>query len=108
MNDVRVTPWDGAQPPDEAAVAQRLRAEGLTFYTWGNGPGDTYSAHTHAYHKVIYVARGSITFGLPQSSHSVTLGAGDRLDLPAGVVHNAMVGLQGVLCLEAHRPVARE
>jgi hypothetical protein len=27
---------------------------------------------------------------------------GDRLDLPAGVLHAALVGEQGVVCLEAH------
>jgi hypothetical protein len=27
---------------------------------------------------------------------------GDRLDLPAGVRHSAIVGPQGVTCLEAH------
>jgi hypothetical protein len=32
----------------------------------------------------------------------VTLNAGDRLDLPAGIVHDADVGPQGVVCLEAH------
>ena len=28
---------------------------------------------------------------------------GDRLELPAGVAHNASVGPEGVVCLEAHR-----
>jgi hypothetical protein len=31
------------------------------------------------------------------------LEAGDRLDLPAGTPHAAVVGPQGVTCLEAHR-----
>jgi quercetin dioxygenase-like cupin family protein len=80
-----------------------LEAEELSYYAWGNGPGDTYPAHTHAYDKVIYVVRGSITFGLPQTGQQLTLRAGDRLDLPAGVVHDAAVGAEGVACLEAHR-----
>ena len=29
---------------------------------------------------------------------------GDRLDLPAGTAHDAVVGADGVACLEAHRP----
>ncbi len=33
----------------------------------------------------------------------LTLKAGDRLDLPAGTVHDAHVGAQGVVCLEAHK-----
>jgi quercetin dioxygenase-like cupin family protein len=80
-----------------------LADEDLQPYMWINGPGDVYGAHSHDYHKVIYVVRGSITFGLPDSGDEVTLNAGDRLELPTGVTHNAVVGNQGVACLEAHR-----
>jgi uncharacterized protein YaiE (UPF0345 family) len=51
---------------------------------------------------VIYVIRGSITFGLPDTRDKVTLNSGDRLELPAEVTHDAVVGKQGVACLEAH------
>lgn len=62
-----------------------------------------YAAHSHSYNKVIYVVQGSITFGLPELGEQLILKAGDRLDLPAGVVHEAVVGAQGVVCLEAHK-----
>jgi quercetin dioxygenase-like cupin family protein len=62
-----------------------------------------YGAHDHPYHKVIYVVQGSITFGLPGEGRRVALDAGDRLELPPGVVHEAVVGPRGVVCLEAHR-----
>jgi quercetin dioxygenase-like cupin family protein len=62
-----------------------------------------YAAHEHAYDKVIYCVSGSITFGLPESGESVTLEPGDRLELPAGIRHSALVGDKGVYCLEAHR-----
>jgi quercetin dioxygenase-like cupin family protein len=77
--------------------------EGLSPYSWSNGPGDVYNAHSHGYDKVVYVVRGSITFGLPTENHTMVLNAGDRLDLPAGIVHNAVVGSEGVFCLEAHK-----
>ena len=77
--------------------------EGLSPYTWSNGPHDVYAAHTHGYDKVIYVVHGSITFGLPELGQSLTLSAGDRLDLPAGTVHDAVVGERGVVCLEGHK-----
>lgn len=77
--------------------------EGLRPYAWSNGPHDVYAAHTHPYDKVIYVVRGSITFGLPELGQSLTLRAGDRLDLPSGAVHDAAVGAQGVVCLEGHK-----
>jgi quercetin dioxygenase-like cupin family protein len=66
-------------------------------------PGDRYAAHDHAYDKVIVVERGSITFGLG-TGEAVELNAGDRLDLPAGTVHDALVGSAGVTCLEGHHP----
>ena len=82
----------------------RLRDEGLDPGAWSNGPGDRYAAHEHGYDKVIVVERGSIRFGLPATGESIELGAGDRLDLPAGTDHDALVGSDGVTCLEAHLP----
>lgn len=99
----QVTLWPKDQPLSAAAVEERMNAEGLPFYRWSNGPGDVYPAHDHAFHKVIYVVRGGITFGLPQTGERLSLNAGDRLDLPAGTVHDAVVGEQGVVCLEGHR-----
>ncbi len=101
---IRVTRWDGGDPPTEAALLRLYEAEGLRPYRWSNAPGDGYAAHAHPYHKVIVVVRGSITFGLPETGESVTLQAGDRLDLPSGVRHDATVGPEGVVCLEGHRP----
>jgi quercetin dioxygenase-like cupin family protein len=85
-------------------VVERLRTEGLDPGAWSNGPGDRYGAHEHAYDKVIVVADGSIDFGLPGRGDAVHLATGDRLELPAGTAHDAVVGPDGVTCLEAHRP----
>lgn len=89
-----------------APLVDRLRADGLEPTRWGNGPGDRYGAHEHAYDKVIVVESGSIRFGLPASRVAIDLRAGDRLDLPAGTSHDAVVGPDGVSCLEAHLPGA--
>lgn len=102
MNGIRVIPWASPQAPTKNAIRSLLDGEGLTYYPWGNDPLDTYSAHTHPYNKVIYVTQGSITFHLPQTGQSVTLQPGDRLELPAGTLHSAAVGVQGVECYEAH------
>ena len=87
---------------NEAALRDRLQAEGLAPSAWGNGPHDRYPAHEHGYDKVIVVAAGSIRFGLPGSGGGQDLAVGDRLELPAGTVHDAVVGPDGVSCLEAH------
>lgn len=90
----------------EAALRERLRDEGLAPSAWGNGPHDAYSAHDHEYDKVIVVAAGSIRFGLPggNGGDGHELATGDRLELPAGTTHDALVGAAGVICLEAHLP----
>ena len=103
MNTPQVTPWADSTTPTESTLWQIMAEEGLSPYSWSNGPHDIYAAHTHGYDKVIYVVRGSITFGLPELGKNLMLNAGDRLDLPAGVVHEAVVGSQGVVCLESHK-----
>ena len=102
-DDIKVHKWPDDAAPDEAAIRKILDDEGLHPYRWSNGPGDVYGAHSHTYHKVIYVVHGSITFGLPDTGDRILLRAGDRLDLPARISHHAVVGNKGVVCLEAHR-----
>jgi len=86
------------------SVRARLAAEGLEAGAWSNGPGDRYAVHRHDYDKVIAVEGGSISFGLPARGERIALSAGDRLELPAGTDHDAVVGADGVSCLEAHLP----
>jgi uncharacterized protein YjlB len=85
---------------DSSALRVRLIEEGLQPGAWSNGPGDRYASHEHGYDKVIVVAAGTIRFGL--AGGPIDLVSGDRLELPAGVAHDALVGSDGVTCLEAH------
>ena len=103
QNNVKVLKWTENKPPDESSIRRLLADENLLPYLWSNSPGDIYAAHSHEYQKIIYVVAGSITFGLPDNDEEIILETGDRLELPAGVRHNAIVGPQGVSCLEAHR-----
>ena len=98
-----LTPWAGSDPPTQTMLWKLMVAEGLDPYGWSNEPLYTYIAHTHPRHKVLYVVQGSITFGLPELGQSVTMKAGDRLDLPADTLHDALVGTQGVVCLEGYK-----
>jgi quercetin dioxygenase-like cupin family protein len=100
---MHVRRWNREQPPSEAEIERLLAEEGLSGYRWSNAPSDSYAAHSHGYHKVIYVVRGSIVFGLPEQGEQVEMHAGDRLELPARVRHDAQVGPDGVVCIEAHR-----
>jgi quercetin dioxygenase-like cupin family protein len=81
----------------------RLRGEATGCYSWSNGPGDRYAAHSHAYEKVLYCVDGSITFLLEAGGQRIELKAGDRMVLPAGTVHGAVVGPSGCTCIEGRR-----
>ncbi len=110
MTDPTLTPWPGLpagrhgpQPPSEAELEALFRREGLSPRWWSNAPGDRYGTHSHPYHKVLYCARGSLRFELEDGRH-FDLSPGDRLDIPPGTPHSAVVGSQGVTCVEAPRP----
>jgi uncharacterized protein YjlB len=84
------------------ALHERLKGEGLDAVSWSNPAWDRYGVHHHGYDKVLVVERGSVHFGLPGRGDAVDLVAGDRFELPAGTEHEALVGPDGVTCLEAH------
>ena len=95
--------WQERTLPGEAELRRRMRTDGLSPHSWSNGPGDEYTIHSHTYTKVLYCVRGGIRFTLPDQQEHVDLGPGDRLVLPAGTPHGAVVGPAGVTCIEAPR-----
>jgi hypothetical protein len=80
-------------------VISRLRDEADHCYSWSNGPGAQYAVHAHPYRKILYVTVGSITF-TPEGAQPVTMGPGDRIEIPPGTPHGALVGVEGVTCWE--------
>lgn len=103
MAETHVWVWPAGSAPTEEAILAIFNADHLMPYRWSNAAYDRYAPHQHDYDKVIVVVRGSITFCLPQEGRQLVLQLGDRLDLPAGITHDALVGPEGVVCLEAHR-----
>ncbi len=103
MTSPTSTPWPGDQPPSEAELEALLREDGLSPLWWSNPPGDRYAAHSHRYHKLLYCARGSIRFEIDGTDQRFDLSPGDRLDIPPGATHSAIVGPSGVTCIEAPR-----
>jgi quercetin dioxygenase-like cupin family protein len=83
----------------DKGVEQKLRAEADHCYRWSNQAGAEYAVHSHRYRKILYVESGSITF-TPDGKPPIVMSAGDRLDLPAGIPHGALVGELGVTCWE--------
>jgi quercetin dioxygenase-like cupin family protein len=107
---LQVFRWQEEAAPTEQELRKRMQEQGLTPYAWSNGPGETYTVHSHSYQKVLYCVRGSIRFLLPDEydvntgiATAIDLSAGDGMLLPSGVRHSARVGQRGVTCLEAAR-----
>ena len=103
---MQVIRWREATSPQEQELCKRMQQQGLSPYTWSNGPGDTYAVHSHSYEKVLYCVRGSIRFVLPdhpEAFRNIDLTPGDCMILPTGTRHSAQVGPHGVTCLEATR-----
>ena len=96
--DVEVVRYEG-QPPVAGDIERQLRSEARDVYGWSNGPGDKYAQHVHTYNKLLYCTSGSIDFILIDG-RTLTLRAGDRMLLPAGTRHGALVGPEGCACVE--------
>ena len=77
-----------------AELEQKLRGEGFRHtYVWQDGPNQHYSGHTHAVETAHIILEGEMT--LTTEGKSVSYRAGDRCDVPAGVVHEARMGPKG-------------
>ncbi len=72
---------------------QKLEAEFPNVYEWDDPSGTTYEEHVHKGKVSLYVTDGSITFDF--SGEKKTVSAGQRFDVPVGVMHSAVVGPAG-------------
>ena len=92
--------WPGSAPPTDAALRADLAAAGLDVFSWSDGPGATYTPHSHDHDETIVLVAGGMTFTI--AGRDYTLGSpGDRLLLPAGTVHAARAGDVGAAYLIA-------
>ncbi len=94
-----LTAWPNGDAPTRESLERLYSEAGLSPGWWSNAPHDRYAPHSHTYHKVLYCAGGSITFIVPDAG-DFRLGPGDRLDIPPGTTHAAVVGTDGVTCAE--------
>ncbi len=72
-----------------------LRGAGLSPSHWSAGPRGTFSVHSHAQPKRLFVLRGSIRF------NDLDLEAPAGIRIPAGFEHQAVAGPTGCDCVEA-------
>jgi quercetin dioxygenase-like cupin family protein len=97
-------PWSASS--DSAAPAERalriaLEREGFEVHAWRDPAGRLYAPHAHARDESLWVLWGSIV--LEVDGRAYPLGPGDRLLLPAGVVHRAEAGPEGARYLIGER-----
>lgn len=84
----------------EADVIAFFSSRGIKTLRWTNDPGTVYPPHAHDYRKILFCLAGGITFSFPDLHREYTLYPGDRLVVPIGLRHGALVGSEGVTCIE--------
>ncbi len=101
---LRVEKWNPAWGAlTEAAMRQRLEAEGYTVSRYVYPAGTYFDAHTHGVDKKDTVLRGRLK--ITAEGEEVILEAGDAIEIPAGTVHTAeVVGGEAVVSFDATRP----
>jgi quercetin dioxygenase-like cupin family protein len=99
----QVTLWQGPGRPAEAALRGRLAADGYQVVRWSSEPDTGYPPHLHIYPELIWVVSGSLAVLLPAEDRLLALEPGDRVDLPAGLVHGTLAGPDGAVYLLATR-----
>ena len=67
--------------------------EFASVYEWQDAPGTMYEEHSHKGKVSMFVTDGSITFDFEGEKQEVK--ANERLDVPSGKLHSAIVGPQG-------------
>ena len=101
MSEVNVTPWPETSEPEEATLRMLLEKENLNSSLWSRESGDRFPVQRYNIARVIYCIEGGIWFTLTdEGDRTIELEPGDRIDILAGIRHGAIVGMDGVTCLE--------
>ena len=101
MKKLRRIPWQGNGDPGESALRRRLEEEGFEVHEWRDPADRVYGEHHHDCDEALWVVRGSMVFRV--DGRDYPLGPGDRLQLPANLVHRAIAGPDGATYLIGQR-----
>jgi len=85
--------------PEEEVIAF-FTSRDITPSRWTSNPNAVYAPHAHDYKKILFCMAGEITFSFPDLDAEYTLYPGDRLIVPIGLRHGALVSSGGVTCIE--------
>lgn len=101
MSLVTHLPWSEPDAPTEDLLAARMAGENLQPRRWSKASGDRDPVQSCEYGRVIYCIEGSMWVTITdEHDRTIELEAGDRIDIPAGIRHGVMAGIDGVTCLE--------
>jgi quercetin dioxygenase-like cupin family protein len=100
----KVENWDEARDGalSEGALRSKLEDRGFDVARYVYAPGTTFPSHSHDADKMDAVLSGR--FRIDMLGLSFTLGPGDVLLVPAGVIHSAqVVGTEAVVSLDGEK-----
>lgn len=95
--------WSGGAGLTRTSIQSVLHMQGFEPHVWLGRRGDIYPLNTVPYHRIIWVAEGTLQVHLPEWERQLHLKRGDRLDLPAGTPHKTVVCSDKLICVEARR-----
>ena len=102
---MRVTLWEETgRRPDEEALRAWLTGEGYGVVRWANEPATGYPPHAHIYPELLWLISGSLTVLLVAEKRMLELFPGDRVEVPQGMVHGTMAGVDGAVYLLRDAP----
>lgn len=77
----------------EIELLQLVREDGFDPYKITDGPGYVYQPHSHPETKEIVCLKGSMVVEV--ENHKFPFNPGDKIVIPGGVIHSAIVGERG-------------
>lgn len=91
--NLEMIPWDSDDDPIRSQLEESLLEDGFDPFAWVDEPEKRYDSHAHDHDECIWILRGSMEFTV--GGQTFSLAQGDRLMLPRGSLHEAVIGLDG-------------
>ncbi len=86
-----------------AKLKESLKARGLSFEVYSDGPGEEYSPHSHDFYSELHVIEGEMTVQVADEETTLTLG--EFFKVHANVEHSAVIGDEGCVYIDAIKQV---
>ena len=91
--------WSRDYESAEEELVRMLASKKIEAERWVGEEYEDFPARKHPLDKQLWCVEGSIEFKI--DGKPLWLQAGDALDLPSGITHEAKAGFSGVVCYES-------